>query len=120
MSSESKYYIHAVLLEDCIYSNKAFELLQLNGIRNQIQRVNYINKNKYKLPNYNTFPQIFLKKEGSNDSLFLGGTSDLNDIINIFKYNKYNDESIDKFQMKYNWWSKKAILRLIQLINKKI
>ena len=120
MSSESKYYIHAVLLDDCSYSNKALELLQSNGIKNKIQRVNNKNKRKFKLSNYDTYPQIFLKKEESFDSLLLGGYSDLNEFINIFKHTKYNDEIINKFQVKYNWWSKKAILRLIQLINKKI
>ena len=120
MSSESKYYIHAVLLDDCSYSNKALELLQTNNIKSQIQRVNYKNKDKFKLNKNDTYPQLFLKKEGFHDSLLLGGYTNLNEFINTFKYNQYNDEIINKFQVKYNWWSKKAILRFIQLINKNI
>jgi hypothetical protein len=64
-----------------------------------------------------SFPQIFLKKENSVESLFLGGYSDLNEFINTFMKIQYNVEDVNKFQNKYYWWSKKAVLRSIQLIN---
>ena len=115
----SKYYIYAVLLNSCPYSERAYDLLQMHGIEHQVKIVSREEKEKFKLENFETYPQIFLKKENSVDSLFLGGFSDLNDIFNTFKSKKYNEQSINNFQNKYNWWSKKAILRLIQLINKK-
>jgi len=113
----SKYYIYAFLLKGCPYSNKAYELLLSNKINHLIETVTSDNKEKFKMENYSTFPQIFLKKEGSIESLFLGGYSDLNEFINTFKNNQYNKENVNKFQNKYNWWSRKAILRSIQLIN---
>ena len=109
-----EYYLYAILLENCTYSNNAHELLVNNKIKHTIKMVNSKNKNKFKMDNYNTYPQIFLKKEGSFESLFFGGYTDLNDIIIDF-YN--NNIDINKFKNKYNWWSRKAIFRLIQLIN---
>lgn len=113
----SKYYIYAVLLEGCSYSKAAFELLQNHKIKNKIKIVTFENKEKFKLENYSTYPQIFLKKEKTIDSLFLGGYSDLNELINTFKNNNYDENNIILFINKYNWWSKKAILRCIELIN---
>ena len=113
----SNYYIYAVLLQHCSYSNRALELLEYNKIKHQVEIITYKNKEKFKMENYSTYPQIFLKKEGSIDTLFLGGCSDLENFINTFKNNKYNDSNIHIFENKYNWWSRKAILRFIQLIN---
>jgi glutaredoxin len=113
----SKYYIYAILLKGCSYSNRALDLLLSNNIKHKIESVEYVNKEKFKMENYNTFPQIFLKKDNSIESLFLGGYSDLNEFINTFKNNKYSEDNINKFQNKYNWWSKKAVLRTIKLIN---
>ena len=118
MNSESKYYINAILLKDCSYSNAAGELLKNYKIKNKIEVVTSENKEKFKLENYDTYPQIFLKKEYSNDSLLLGGYSDLNEFVNTFKNNKYDENNITQFRNKYNWWSKKAVLRFIELINK--
>ena len=112
----SNYYIFAVLLQGCPYSNKAHVLLKINNIKHQVEIVTSENKEKFKMENFSTFPQIFLKKEGSIDSLFLGGCSDLENFINTFKNNEYNNANIDIFKNKYNW-SRKAILRFIQLIN---
>ena len=118
MNSESKYYINAILLKNCSYSNAANELLKNHKIKNKIEVVTSENKEKFKLENYNTYPQIFLKKEYSNDSLLLGGYSDLNEFVNTFKNSKYDENNITQFRNKYNWWSKKAVLRFIELINK--
>jgi glutaredoxin len=117
MNSKSNYYIYTVLLEGCPYSNKAIDLLKKNNINHQVKIVTYENKEKFKMENYSTYPQIFLKKEASTDSLFLGGYSDLENFINTFKDNKYDENNISQFKNKYNWWSRKATLRLIQLIN---
>jgi glutaredoxin len=117
MSFKSNYYFYSVLLDGCYYSNLAAKLLEKHDIKNKIQVVNSENKEKFKLENYKTFPQIFLKKEGSNESLFLGGYTDLDHFIKTFKNKKFNDQNIENFTRKYNWWSKKAILRSIELIN---
>ena len=61
MNSESKYYINAILLKDCSYSNAAGELLKNYKIKNKIEVVTSENKEKFKLENYDTYPQIFLK-----------------------------------------------------------
>ena len=113
----SNYYIFAVLLQGCSYSNKALELLKNNKIKHQVEIVTFENKEKFKIENYSTYPQIFFKKEASIDTLFLGGCNDLENFINTFKNNEYNDNNINIFNNKYNWWSKKAILRFIQLVN---
>ena len=112
----SNYYIHAILLKDCPYSDKAYELLKKYNIKNKIYIIDYSNKEKYRMENYLTYPQIFLKKDGAHDSLFLGGYRDLNNFINTFK-NKYNEDDVKNFQNKYEW-SKKAVLRFIELILK--
>ena len=111
----TNYYIHAILLADCPYSIKASELLNNYKIKNQIDVIAQKDKEKFKMENYFTYPQIFLKKEGSNNSLFIGGYSDLNSFINTFK-NNYNEANIKIFQEKYKL-SKKAVLRFIELIN---
>ena len=113
----SNYYIFAVLLENCPYSNNARQLLETNNINHEIQTIKYEDKEKFKLENYDFYPQIFLKKKNSMDSLFLGGYNDLNIFINTFRNNSYNDDNINKFNNKYFWWSKKATLRFIQLVN---
>lgn len=117
MISNSKYYIYAILLKGCSYSNAAYDLLENHKIKKQLEIVTPENKEKFKLENYSTYPQIFLKKNNAVDSLFLGGYSDLNNFITTFKNNKYDENNIIQFKNKYNWWSKKAILRMIELIN---
>lgn len=108
-----KYYIYAILLKDCIYSNNARILLEKYNIKHIIKIIDSENKDKYKIENYNTFPQIFLKKDDSFESLFLGGYTELNDII----INSYDNINVNKIQSKYKL-SKKAVLRLIELIIK--
>ena len=117
MTFKSNYYFQSILLEGCYYSKLAAELLDKHKIKNKAKVVNSENKEKFKLDNHKTFPQIFLKREGSNESLFLGGYTDLEHFIKTFKNKEYNDENIINFTKKYNWWSKKAILRSIELIN---
>jgi glutaredoxin len=113
----SNYYIYAVLLQGCQYSNKARELLDNNNIKNIVEIVTRENKEKFKMENYSTYPQIFLRKENSKESLFFGGYTDLQNFIDIIKNNQYElEDYIINFQKNYNGWSRKAILRLIELI----
>lgn len=113
----SDYYIHAVLLHGCSYSNKAYELLKNNNIKNIVEIVPRENKEKFKMDGYDTYPQLFLKREHSKESLFLGGYDDLKNFMDKIK-NHPNDlkNNINYFQSKHREWSDKAVLRLIQLM----
>ena len=115
----SNYYIKAIILQGCSYSNKAEKMLKDNNIKSDFNYINYIDKNKYKLNLINTFPQIYLNRNNKNGNLLLGGYTDLNNFIETFKNKKYNKEDINNF-MYNSKWSKKATLRLIELINNKI
>jgi hypothetical protein len=111
-----EYYIKAILLDNCGYSIASKKLLDLHNIRTEIINVNVLNKIEYKNDQIQTFPQIYLCKDNSLGSLLLGGYDDLSYFISNFKKKTLNDDNIDKFNIKYKW-SKKATLRLIQLIN---
>lgn len=113
------YYIKAILLDNCKYSIAANELLILhvNIINCQIINVNASNKLEYKTNQINTFPQIYLCKDNTFGSLLLGGYEELSNFISTFKGNNLNNDNIKQFMNKYKW-SKKATLRLIQIINK--
>jgi glutaredoxin len=100
----NKYYLHIIYLENCPYSQNALELLEEKKINYEITKVNHENKDKYKTDMINTFPQIYLKKEGKNDSLLLGGRDKLYKLYETIK----NKEKIDEF-------SPKAIKRLSEL-----
>ena len=115
----SKYYINAIILDGCGYSKAANDLLdKYSNIKKKYVFVNYDEKDKYKTELIQTFPQIYLKKENSNNNLLLGGYSELQNFINTF-YGKYNDKQIDEFMGLNPRWSKKGTLRLIELINNK-
>ncbi len=112
----SNYYIKAVLLDGCPYSIAAKNLLDTHKIHTNIINVNNNNKNEFKTNLITTFPQIYLCKTNDNGTQLLGGYDDLSNFISNFKGKKYNEQNIDDFISKYSW-SKKATLRMIQLIN---
>ncbi len=112
-----KYFIKAILLEDCSYSNAAYQLIQTHQIPTDITWINQSNKENYKKDQINTFPQIYLKKINSNGNLLLGGYQELEHFINTFYGQKLIETNINKWMEKTSW-SKKSTLRLIQLINK--
>jgi len=114
----SKYYFHVVALTGCDYSMSAIKLLDEFKIKYTVQYVDEHNKEKFKLENYFTFPQIFLRKYNSVESLFFGGYNDLQNLIKTFKNKKYNQTDIDKFREKYKQLSKIAVLKLILLISR--
>lgn len=113
----NKYFIKAILLKNCRYSVAAYDLIKMHKLPTQIIWVDQENKDNYKTNIINTFPQIYLKKNNTKGNLLLGGYSDLSDTISIFLHQKLSNKDIAKFMEKYKW-SKKATLRLIQLINK--
>lgn len=111
------YYLYIITLKDCPYSIAALKLLDSLNIEYKHRIVNQIDKEKYKTKEINTFPQIYLVKDRTK--LLLGGYSDLNEFINKFINQKYNEENILDFQNEYKLWNKKLILRLLAIINKK-
>jgi glutaredoxin len=112
------YYLFVVTLEDCPYSLSSLELLNSYKIKYKNLNVKRIDKEKYKTNEIDTFPQIYLKKTPSNDSLLLGGYSNLKEFVDTFINKKYSESNIDTFQKKYQLWTKKPILRLLEIINK--
>ena len=114
----SKYYIYAIILNECSYSIAAEDILdKFTNVKKKYLFINYNEVDKYKNELIKTFPQIYLKKENNNSSLLLGGYTDLQQFVNTF-HNNYNENDINIFKKKNPLWSKKAILRLIELINK--
>lgn len=109
------YYLKAILLEGCPYSIAAKDLLATNNIPVKMINIDNVNKNLFKTNVINTFPQIYLCKSNNNGTQLLGGYDDLSEFIRNFK-GKYNDKLVNDFMVKYSW-SKKATLRMIQLIN---
>jgi glutaredoxin len=111
------YYLFVVTLEDCPWSNAAIDLLNSFKIKYKHLKVNKNEKEKYKTVEINTFPQIYLKKNVNNDTLLLGGYSNLKEFVDTFINQKFDDKKIIDFQKKYQLWHKKPILRLIEIIN---
>ena len=111
------YYLFVVTLEDCPYSMAAIDLLNSFKIKYKHLKVNRNEKEKFKTVEINTFPQIYLKKNKSNDSLLLGGYSNLKEFVDTFINQKYDEKKILEFHNKYQMWHKKPILRLIEIIN---
>lgn len=109
------YYIKAVILEKCSYSDAALLLLKKHNIKHNIITINNNNMNKYTTNKIDTFPQLYLKKQNENGNLLLGGYDDLNKFIDTFKNKKYSEDNVKKFMKEYDW-SKKACLRLIELL----
>lgn len=113
---QSEYFIKAILLENCNFSDYTIELL-----KNIPHKIIYIddqnNKYRFKYNSIDTFPQIYLNRYNTKGNLLLGGYNDLKQFIFNFK-NDINDTKINNFMKKYNW-SRKATLRLIELINLK-
>jgi glutaredoxin len=110
------YYIHTVLLQECPYSNNIKLLLDKYNIKYTSTIVNHANKDLFKTSKLQTFPQIFFKKSNSKGSLYIGGYDNFEELFNMFYNKKLDYSNIDFVQKKYNM-SKKAILRLITLIN---
>ena len=112
----SHYYIKAIMLENCPYSIAANDLLKKHNIPSKMKWITQNEKNNYVTDLINTYPQIYLKKYNSNQHLLLGGYDDLSNFMTNLLSKKLTDTNIDNFNQKYKW-SKKATLRLIQLIN---
>ena len=114
----NNYYLHSVILKNCPYSNAAHELLQNNSkIKKKITFINDSNKEKYKTNQINTFPQIYLKRQNKNGSLLIGGYTEFKQLFDLFYKTKYSHDNVTQIINNNNKWSKKSLLRFIQLIN---
>ena len=113
------YYLFIVVLEHCPYSESAVRLLEENKINFKSLKIKSLEKDKYKTVDISTFPQIYLKKTRNNDTLLLGGFTDLKSFFVNFINKKYDENKVIEFKKKYELWNKHSILRLIELINLK-
>ena len=110
------YYIHVVLLENCPYSISAKKLLDKYNIKYNHVMVNHNDKEKYKTNILQTFPQVFLKKDNHNGSVYLGGYDNLDELFKMFYKQKLDSTKIESIQNKYKI-AKKSVLRMVGLIN---
>jgi hypothetical protein len=115
----SDYFLKVISLENCPYSNAALELIKNNRIQNNTTIISHSDKLKYKTNKIDTFPQIYLSKYNKKETLLLGGYDSLSSFIAMFKGIPLSEQNINNFMNNNNTWSKKAVLRLIQLINQK-
>jgi glutaredoxin len=104
------YYLYIILRENCPYSKNLVNLLNKEKINFQSITVNMEEKEKYKTDLINTFPQVYLKKLSSNQSLLLGGFEDINNLIN----SKNNENKFNQFTNKY---SNKTKLKIKLILN---
>ena len=115
------YYLYAIVLEGCGFSNAAIELLQPN-ITNKTAEIFPIRqdvKETYKTKLIQTFPQIYLKRRNSNGSLLIGGYNDILNLYTLFR-GKYLKEDVNKYLNEQTNINKKALLRIIELINSEV
>ena len=111
------YTIYIYIIDFCPASENALKILK--NIKHKKILVPPDKKHLYKNKHINTFPQIYLKKDTTIGSLLIGGSDDLDFIIDLLR--KYKDlNKLNKIlNKKYNnKWSNKAILRLIELFIK--
>jgi glutaredoxin len=107
-----KYELKIIVLENCPYSIAAVELLENYNISFKKTIVTQETKFKYKTPEIDTFPQVFM-----NDIL-LGGYNDINEIINIINSSSNLKIIKNKIMKKYNKLNERSVLRIIQLFMK--
>ena len=115
----SNYFLKVISLQNCPYSIAAQELILNNNIKNNITIVERSEKDKYKTNKIDTFPQIYLAKYNKKETLLLGGHDKLAAFITMFKGNPLSELNVNNFISDNKEWSRKAVLRLIQLINQK-
>lgn len=110
------YYLHILSLRNCPYSEEVEDIVKNNNINSNIIKIERSNKELYKTKDISTFPQIYFKKYNSKGSVLLGGNENLKNIMSVKGQNlNVQEKHLKKI---YNF-SRKTILRLIELINKK-
>jgi|SaaInlV_165m_DNA_2_1040747.scaffolds.fasta_scaffold60834_2 glutaredoxin len=111
------YSLKLVSLENCPYSIAANDLLKDKKINIKFINVTQNNKETFKNEQIKTFPQIYLIKNNRIGDLLVGGYSDIKDIIDYNNKGEELDKQVKYFTERYPTWSRKAKLRLIELLN---
>lgn len=104
-------YLEAIILKNCSYSIALSKLF-----KNKIKyiEVDDTTKHKYKTEEIQTFPQLYIKKNNSQQYL-IGGYNDTVNILNIIKSNSL--EQIKKeIKLKLPLLPNKIILKLVILL----
>ena len=84
-------------LGGCPFSKKAEKMLKTYKIEHHLIRVTQKNKEKFKKElKKETFPQIYLQKNGNTKDISIGGSSELENYIDILNLIKENDISLSK------------------------
>ena len=113
------YSLIVILLNNCSYSISAKELLDSKKIKYKSLNISYEDRDKYVTSEIDTFPQIYLINKTTKTTLLLGGYCDLKYFYDLFinnnKYLKINDENYKIFLSKYKFWTKKSLLRLVEI-----
>lgn len=95
----------------------ALELLDSLNIKYKRLSVSVANKDRYKTNEISTFPQIYLRKTVSNNSILLGGYDKLKQFVDTFINQPYNEKNIIKYNKENRLWTKKLILRLMEIMH---
>ena len=114
VNTNNKYYLKAIILENCPYSLALDEMLNNNHIVFNKILINQNNKHKYKTKLIDTFPQLYLIND--NNEYLIGGYSTSKEIIDIIKNNHNLDIIKEKLKIYLPNFNIKQILRLTQLI----
>ena len=112
----NNYYLHTIILKNCPFSIAAYKLLKKYH-NTKFTIVNDTNKENYKTDDINTFPQIYLKRYNKNGSLLIDGYTKLRELFDLFHNKSYSDKNITEFINNNKKWSRKSLIRFINLIN---
>ena len=119
----NNYYIYSVILNKCPYSEAGEKLISsFKDIKKEFTYIDHDEKENYKTNMISTFPQIYLKKENCKGTFLIGGYSDFKNIVDIF-YHKNIEKTfkndISTFINQDQKWTRKLLLRLIELLHYK-
>ena len=111
------YYLDVISLEGCPFCNALEDLLNKTGIKFNLTKVKYNDKELFKTEQISSYPQIYLKKKNSKINLLVGGYDIFKKIIEKINtkpdIKTFVDELKESLDPKFN---KKSILRLIELL----
>jgi hypothetical protein len=101
------------ILEYCYYSNLCKNTILKNNLKRAKKSINIIAADKKERTKkyMKTFPQIYLLNDENDDSIVLGGNSEFEDYMIVYK-------SLVKYSSKKNVTYKKLIMSLAELWNK--
>jgi glutaredoxin len=98
------------VLTDCPYCNSSIKLVKQHDIKHKIITIDPQDKDKYKTNKIDTFPQIYIRKEGTKKIKLLGGNDKLIKLLDFMK-------TIDNFGKDLNL-TRHELLQVMNLIKK--